>query len=122
MPSLTYYRIRSGDLVGELGALWVFFGESGVPGEKEDEWLVLPLSGGFLNQVPRPRPAGGAGRALPRDSSELWREGVRDSTELWRDRRRHSTEVCRATARPRVSSVRGTADGRGLRNKTINES
>ncbi len=31
------YLILKGDLVGELGALWVFLGEPGGPGEEEED-------------------------------------------------------------------------------------
>jgi hypothetical protein len=37
MFNLNAYLILKGDLVGELGALWVFLGEPGGPGKDEEE-------------------------------------------------------------------------------------
>ena len=37
MLCLNAYLILKGDLVGELGALWVFLGEPGGPGEEEED-------------------------------------------------------------------------------------
>jgi hypothetical protein len=34
---LNAYLILKGDFVGELGALWVFLGEPGGPGEEEED-------------------------------------------------------------------------------------